>query len=146
MIFMGVGYDDAAQPVQPFLDEGDVRQDEIDARQVRPRKRHAAINHDPFAMPLRAVAVETEIHADLADTAERQKYEAVFGAVGHGVLQSGFNRKRLRLKYAEYALSPVQAEENRPRRCRQSGLQAFRRANAPGWADPSREPPCASPR
>ena len=52
-------------------------------------KGHAAVDDDPFAAIGRAVAVEREVHADLADAAER--HEDQFGPVhiGHQINLSG---------------------------------------------------------
>jgi hypothetical protein len=47
-----------------------------------PAKDEAAIDHDPFALALRPIAVERGVHADLADAAERQKNE-IFLAFRH---------------------------------------------------------------
>src|SRR5690606_27967018 len=67
--------------------EPDVGEDEIDARRFgRIPERDAAIDHDPFAMLRRAVAVEPEIHPDLADAAEWQEDKFVRVLEAHGRL------------------------------------------------------------
>ncbi len=53
----------------------DVGQDEVDARQRRVREGDADIDDDPLARARRAEAVEREVHADLADAAERHEDE-----------------------------------------------------------------------
>ncbi|CLQ33827.1 Uncharacterised protein [Mycobacterium tuberculosis] len=53
----------------------DVRQDEINARQVRTREGNATVHHDPLALLRRSIAVEGEVHTDFAHAAERQKYQ-----------------------------------------------------------------------
>ncbi len=75
MVLMRVGDDDAAQILDLLLDEADVGQHEVDAGQRRVRKCHADIDHDPLAFARRAEAVEREVHADLADAAERHEDE-----------------------------------------------------------------------
>ena len=72
---MRVGNHDAAQPVGLFLDEADIRQNEVDARQGGVRERDADIDHQPLARVRRAEAIEREVHADLADAAKRRKDE-----------------------------------------------------------------------
>ena len=61
--------DDAPEVGKPLLDEADIGQHEVDTRQFRRRECHAAIDDDPLAAIGRAVAVEREVHADLADPA-----------------------------------------------------------------------------
>ena len=63
-----------------FVDERDIGIDQLDAGKIRPGEGHAAIDHDPFAPARRAEAVKRGIHADLAETAERDEDEFV-GAV-----------------------------------------------------------------
>ena len=52
-----------------------IRQDEIDAGFDGPAKRDSEIHHQPPPPPRWPDAVEIEIHADLADPAERKKDE-----------------------------------------------------------------------
>jgi hypothetical protein len=62
------------EEILSFLDqEADVRQDEIDAREVLARERDAEIDRDPLPAPLVAEPIDREIHADLADTAKRRE-------------------------------------------------------------------------
>ena len=71
MVLMGMSDDDRLELAAQLLDEIDVGQDEIDARQLRSRKGHAAIDHDPLPVLGGAIAVECEVHADFANAAER---------------------------------------------------------------------------
>ena len=75
MVLMAVGEDDAEQVVAPLLDEGEVGQDQLDARIGRVGEGHAEIDHDPFAL----AAVEIDVHADLARAAEREEEQFLAG-------------------------------------------------------------------
>ena len=77
MILMGVGDDDADEVGALLLEIGDVGQDEIDAGQIGVGEGDAEIDREPGAVVARAVAVEAEVHADLADAAERQEDQFV---------------------------------------------------------------------
>ena len=76
MILVRVGQHDAGD-VAPLLHEiADVGKDEIDAGQVLfAGERHADVDDEPGAAPLVAQPIDREIHADLADTAERREHE-----------------------------------------------------------------------
>ena len=76
MVLVGVGEHDAGE-VAALLDQiADVRQDQIDARQVLLlRERHADIDDQPGALARVAKPVDRQIHADLADAAERREHE-----------------------------------------------------------------------
>ena len=76
MVLVRVGEHDAGD-VAALLDEiADVGQDQIDAGQVLLlRKRHADVDHQPGAAALVAEPVDRQIHADLADAAERREHE-----------------------------------------------------------------------
>ena len=77
-----------AENVFALLDQiADVRQDQIDARQVVAGEGHAEIDDDPLPAAFVAEAVEREIHADLADPAERRKDEFVARA-RHAAIRS----------------------------------------------------------
>ena len=87
MILVRVGEHDA-ENVFAYLDEiADIRQDQIDARQVVAGKCHAEIDDDPLPAAFVPEAVEREIHADLAHPAERRKNEFVAGA-RHAAIRS----------------------------------------------------------
>src|SRR3954452_22892254 len=47
-------------------------------------ERHAEVDRQPFALVLRAKAVDRQIHADLADTAERRKHQFLVASLRHG--------------------------------------------------------------
>ena len=63
----------------------DVRQDEVDARQRVVGEGNAEIDRDPLAAVLLTETVDREIHADLADPAERRKNKFV-GRARHHVI------------------------------------------------------------
>ena len=60
-----------------FDQEADVRHDEVDAGQVVAGEGDAEVDREPVLAALRAEAVERQIHADLADAAERREDEFV---------------------------------------------------------------------
>ena len=75
MVLMAVGEDDAEQIVAPLLDEGEIGQDQLDARIIGIGEGQAEIDHHPFAL----AAVEIDVHADLARAAEREEEEFLAG-------------------------------------------------------------------
>ena len=75
MVLMAVGEDDAEQIVASLLDEGEIGQDQLDARIIGIGEGQAEIDHHPFAL----AAVEIDVHADLARAAEREEEEFVAG-------------------------------------------------------------------
>ena len=81
MVLMRMRDDDAAQIAEVLFDEPDVRHDQIDAGMLVVRERHADINDDPLAPAGRPIAVEREVHADFAKSAQRHEYK--FGSVCH---------------------------------------------------------------
>jgi len=78
MVFVRMREHEAQQIFAPFGDEARVRHDHVDAAAAAFAEGHAEIDHQPLA----AVAVEIEIHPDLARTAERQEIEARIAAHG----------------------------------------------------------------
>lgn len=75
MVFMRMRDDDAAQIGEVLLDEACVGQHQVDARQAGIGEGHSDIDDNPFARAGRPVAVKSEVHADLADAAERHEDE-----------------------------------------------------------------------
>ena len=74
MILMGVRQHEADQILALLLQEADVRHDQVDARQMfLVAERHAEIDREPAALMAIAEAVDRQVHADLADAAERRK-------------------------------------------------------------------------
>ena len=66
-----------------FLDdEAQIRQDDVDAGLDLARERHAEVDHQPLPGVRRAEAVEVDVHADLAEAAERHEYELVSDSAG----------------------------------------------------------------
>ena len=75
VILMRMGDHNAAQAADVLLDEADVGQDQVDTRQVGAGKGDAAVDDDPFARIGGTVAIQGQVHADLADTAQRAEYQ-----------------------------------------------------------------------
>ncbi len=82
MVLVRMGDDEAEQILPDPLDEAEIRQQQVDARQVRPREGQTAVHHDPFAPFRRPEAVKRGIHADFAQASERAEDE-FFAAVHH---------------------------------------------------------------
>ena len=66
VVLVRVGNDNADEIVLGFLDEPEIRHDEIDAGQVLAGKGDAEIDHQPFARARGPIAVKRAIHADFA--------------------------------------------------------------------------------
>ncbi len=78
MVFVGVGQHQADQVLALFLQEADVGHDQIDARQMLLiAKRHAEIDRKIRALMAVAEAIDRQVHADLADAAERRKRQFI---------------------------------------------------------------------
>ncbi len=93
MVLMRVG-EHEPEEIAPLLQQiADVRQDQIDAGQVVAGKRYAEVDRDPLPAPLVADPVDREIHADLADPAERREDEFV-ASVPCSAITSGSARRR----------------------------------------------------
>ena len=76
MILMRVGEHQAGEVFALLHQIADVGQDQIDARQMLFRgERHAEIDRQPLAVALVAQAVDRQVHADLADAAERREHQ-----------------------------------------------------------------------
>ncbi len=74
MVFMRMGRDDPQEAVAAFDDKGGVGHDHIDPGLVLLlAEGDAAIDDQPLA----AIAVEVEVHPDLAGAAEREEIERV---------------------------------------------------------------------
>ena len=74
MVFMGVGQHQADQVLALFFEKADIGHDQVDARQMLlVAKGHAEIDREPGALMAVAEAVDRQVHADLADAAERRK-------------------------------------------------------------------------
>src|ERR1700761_9734891 len=76
MVFMAMGKHDADQIVEPFLDESEVGQDDIDAGIMRVGEGDAAIDHQPLAV----TAIEIDVHGNLARSAECDEQEFFVGS------------------------------------------------------------------
>src|SRR5690606_25489621 len=73
VVFVGVGDDNALQVRKLLLNEADVRQHQIDAWKLWPRKCHTAIDQKPAPVGRRAITIESQVHADFADATQRTK-------------------------------------------------------------------------
>ena len=74
MVLMGMGQHEADQVLPLFLQKADVGHDQIDAGQMLlVAKGDAEIDRQPGALMAVAEAIDRQVHADLADAAERRK-------------------------------------------------------------------------
>ena len=74
MVLMGMRQHQPDQILALFFEKADVGHDQIDARQMLlVAKGNAEIDRQPRALVAVAEAVDRQVHADLADTAERRK-------------------------------------------------------------------------
>ena len=89
MVLVRVGDDDAAEVLPLRLEKPDVGQDQVDARQMLLRReRHADIDGEPLAPVLGPQPVNRQVHADLADAAERREYEFLLSRAPSTLLQA----------------------------------------------------------
>src|SRR5262245_12640172 len=78
MILVRVGQDKSDQVPALFLQKGDVGHDQIDAGQMLlVTERNAEVNGKQASLMAVAEPVDRQVHADLADPAERRKCEFV---------------------------------------------------------------------
>src|SRR5690606_12950787 len=82
-VLMRMRNHDAAEVLQFLLDEADIGQDQLNPWQIRSWKGDAAVDNDPFAPGRRAETVKGEVHTDLADAAQRAKYQFGFLRLRH---------------------------------------------------------------
>ena len=76
MILMRVGEHQAGEVFALFHQIADVGQNQIDAGQMLLRReRHAEVDREPGAAALVADAVDRQVHADLADAAQRREHQ-----------------------------------------------------------------------
>ena len=73
VVLVGVGKHQPDQILAPFLDEAGVGHEHVHARRAAVGKDDPEIDHEPAP----SVAVEVQVHADLAGSAERQEVELV---------------------------------------------------------------------
>ncbi len=73
VVFVRMRDDDAAQIVLFSFEKTNIRENKVRARMFRSGKAYAHVDHDPFTIVFRAKAIHGEVHADFADTAERQE-------------------------------------------------------------------------
>src|SRR5712675_454556 len=74
MVFVGMSQHQSDQVVALFFEKGDVGHDQIDAGQMLLiAEGHAEIDREPGALMAVAEAIDRQVHADLADAAERGK-------------------------------------------------------------------------
>jgi hypothetical protein len=78
MVFMGMGQHETDQILSLFFEEADIGHDEIDAGQMLlVAKRDTQIDRQPGALMAITEAIDRQVHADLADAAERRKSQFV---------------------------------------------------------------------
>ncbi len=75
MILMGVREQEAGNVVPLLHDEADIRENDINARLKVAAESDTHVDDEPVARAVPSIAVEVEIHADLAHAAERQEDE-----------------------------------------------------------------------
>src|SRR5512143_2533353 len=76
MIFMGMGEYQPGEVLAFFDQIANVGQNQIDAGQMFfCRERHAEVDREPAAAALIADAIYRQVHADLADTAQRREHQ-----------------------------------------------------------------------
>ena len=73
MILVPVRQHDAEQIIALLLDELQIGQDQVDARIGRIGEGNAHVDHQPFAL----TAVQIDVHADLAGSAERDEEQFI---------------------------------------------------------------------
>src|SRR6266851_2592439 len=74
MVFVGMGQHQADEILALLFEKADIGHDQIDARQMLlVAKRHAEIDREPGALVAVAKTVDRQVHADLANAAERRK-------------------------------------------------------------------------
>ena len=74
MVLVGVGQHQSDQIVALLFEKGDVGHDQIDSGQMLlVAEGHAEIDREPGALMAVAEAIDRQVHADLADAAERRK-------------------------------------------------------------------------
>ena len=74
MVFMGMGQHQADQVLALFFEKADIGHDQVDARQMLlVAEGDAEIDREPGALMAVAEPVDRQVHADLADAAERRK-------------------------------------------------------------------------
>ena len=79
MVLMGVRQHQPHQVLALFYQEADVRHDQVDARQVfLVAKGHAEIDREPGPLVAVTEPVDRQVHADLADAAERRKGQFIW--------------------------------------------------------------------
>ena len=77
MVLVGVGEDEAEQVLLLAFDIERVGHDDFNARLAAIGEGDAQVDRQPFTVRGRTIAVEVEVHADLARAAERQEDEFV---------------------------------------------------------------------
>ena len=114
MVLMGVGQQQALQVRALFLEETNVRQDDIDARLHLAAEGDAEVDDQPLAVAGRAIAVKIEVHADLADAAKGHEHE--FGTVsgcaaGHGRFGRGLGVGEEHVARGDAALGAIAQQQ-----------------------------------
>ena len=90
VVLVRVGQDEADEVFALGDDEAEVGQHDIGARLAFMRKGHAQIDHQPGARTRRPEAIEIDVHADLAETAERHEYEFVWSGTSRSLRWCAF--------------------------------------------------------
>src|SRR5205823_3178969 len=77
MVLVSMGQHDTGEVTTLLGEISDIGHNEIDARHILAPERHTEIDYDPGLLALAPYAVERQVHAELADSAERREYELV---------------------------------------------------------------------
>ena len=88
MILMGVGEEQGLQVRALRLEEADVGKDHVDAGLGLAAEGDAHVDDEPLAVVGRPIAVEIEVHADLAHAAKGDEHELwplSVGTSGHAL-------------------------------------------------------------
>ena len=97
MVLVGVGEQQAVELVAALGDERRIGHDHVGAGNTVAAERDAAVDHQPAVLVARAIAVEVEVHADLAGPAQWQEQQfgrCVGPGRGHRVRRRCDGRRR----------------------------------------------------
>jgi len=78
MVLMGVRQHQPDQVLALLLEKADIRHDQVDARQMLLiAEGNAEVDREPGTLVAVAEAIDRQIHADLADAAERREGQLI---------------------------------------------------------------------
>ena len=116
MIFMGVRQHQTDN-IAAFLDQiTNIRKNKLDPGKIIAGKRNAEIDRKPPPLPLGAKTIERQIHADLADAAERRENELI----------GGWRHARVSVSAGAFSEKPADGRASAPYQSAQATLQLLR--------------------